>query len=115
MNIGFARGFISIAHRGRRGDKAGQLQSQGRAGQVLTLVLAGGNPDDLTEELCFKDGLKVDGAAQAVIEAQPQLVRRDMLERDDAVNRMVHSGRRNSGLNWSGGTRVCTWEALHRD
>ena len=62
MNIGFARGFISIAHRGMRGDKAGQLQSQGRAGRVLTLVLAAGNPDGLTEELSPKDGLKVDGA-----------------------------------------------------
>jgi hypothetical protein len=70
-----------------RGDKAGQLQSQGRAGRVLTLVLAAGNPDGLTEEISLKDGLKVDGAAQVVIEAQPQRVRRAMLERGDAANR----------------------------
>ena len=43
-----------------------------------------------TEEFSFKDGLKVDGAAQAVVEAQPQCVRRDMLEGGDAVNGMIH-------------------------
>ena len=42
-----------------------------------------------TEEFSFKDGLKVDGAAQAVVEAQPQCVRRDMLEGGDAVNGMA--------------------------
>ena len=42
-----------------------------------------------TEEFSFKDGLKVDGAAQAVVEAQPQGVRRDVLERGDAVNWMA--------------------------
>ena len=33
-----------------------------------------------TEEFSLKHGLKVNGAAQAVIEAQPQCVRRGMLE-----------------------------------
>ena len=98
-----------------RADKAGQLQSYGRDGRVLTLVLAAGSPDGLTEELSLKDGLKVHGAAQAVIEAQPQHVWRDMLERGDAVNRMVHSGRRSSGLNSRAGTSVCAREALHQD
>ena len=42
-----------------------------------------------TEEFSLKHGLKVDGAAQAVVEAQPQCVRRDMLEGGDAVNGMA--------------------------
>src|SRR5438105_2368301 len=44
-----------------------------------------------TVKLALQDGFEVNRAAQAIVEAQAQRIRREVLDRGNAINRMIHT------------------------